>query len=94
MSGVLKGDAGTTVTTGNDNFIADETVSAMISPADSINGGGGNDTLTVYNSKGVAPQLTSVETVVLNTIADSVNFDASAATGLQARVICESLWQL
>lgn len=81
-TGVLKGDAGTIVTTGNDNFIADETASAMVSLADTINGGAGNDTLTIYNSKGVAPQLSGVETVLLNTIADSVNFDASSATGL------------
>lgn len=50
--------------------------------ADVLNGGARTDSLTIYNSKGVAPQMSAIESLTLNTIADIVNFNASNATGL------------
>ena len=85
-------DTGTDFTGGsfNDTFIADETAAAKVSLADLLAGGAGTDTLTIYNTKGVAPQTSSVETVTLNTVADSVNFNASNATGLTALNVISS----
>lgn len=71
-----------TGTSGNDTFIADETTAAKASLADVLAGGAGTDSLTIYNSKGIAPQMSAIESLTLNTIADSVNFNASNATGL------------
>lgn len=50
--------------------------------ADVLAGGAGADSLTIYNSKGVAPQMSAIESLTLNTIADSVNFNATSASGL------------
>ncbi|QDX81877.1 hypothetical protein B9N43_11810 [Denitratisoma sp. DHT3] len=75
-------DSGTAFTggSGNDTFIADETTTAKVSLADVLAGGLGTDSLTIYNSKGVAPQMSAIESVTLNTIAGDYN--ASTATGL------------
>lgn len=71
-----------TGTANNDTFTADETVDAVVSLADVLTGGAGTDSLTIYNSKGVVPTMTGIETVTLNTIADSKNFDFSSNTSL------------
>lgn len=79
-----------TGTSGNDSFVADETAAAQISVADSISGGLGNDNFTIVNSKGVLPIMSGIETITLNTIADSVNVDASAIVGLTKLAVIAS----
>jgi len=71
-----------TGTAGNDYFVADETAAAMVSVADSISGGSGIDNFSIFNSKGVLPTISGIETITLNTIADGVNMDVSVAAGL------------
>lgn len=69
-------------TAGNDSFVADETAAAVVSVADSISGGLGIDNFTIFNSKGVLPTISGIETITLNTIADGVNMDVSVVAGL------------
>lgn len=81
-------------TAGNDTFIADATVNAVISAADSVNGGAGSDTLKVYlKSDGTVavdtlslPQLTSVENLYINSgkLTTAKTLNVSTVAGLES----------
>jgi len=64
----------------DDTFVADN---AAVSAADTINGGGGVDTLKIYGlTAATVPVLTSVEKVYLNNVANAVGFNAAANSGI------------
>lgn len=64
----------------DDTFVSDN---AAVSAADSINGGGGIDTLKIYGlTAATVPVLTSVEKIYLNALANAVGFNAAANSGI------------
>ncbi len=83
-----------TGTGGNDTFIADATVNAVISAADSVNGGVGSDTLKVYlKSDGTVavdtlslPQLSAVENLYINSgkLTNGATLNVSTVAGLES----------
>jgi hypothetical protein len=83
-SGVLKGDLGTTSTAGDDYFIADNSGTNVTSLADNLNGGAGNDTITFYGfaSGDAVPQMTSIETAVMNNSAAGSAISFANSVGL------------
>jgi len=80
-----------TGTTGNDSIIADNSTAAVItSVADNLNGGAGDDTLTIYGfnhtTDGV-PQISNIETVVLSNSAAGSTISLVNATGLTSVIV-------
>ncbi|UTY58028.1 hypothetical protein [Massilia sp. erpn] len=69
---------------GNDQFIADNTTTSQFSASDSLNGGAGTDTLTIYGSfGGTVGKLVSIENIVADSIADAGGWNFSTATGVK-----------
>ncbi|MEJ5977049.1 hypothetical protein WG901_10420 [Novosphingobium sp. PS1R-30] len=66
---------------GDDVFVGD---AATITAADSINGGGGNDSLNIFGATGatVVPQLTDVENVNFNAPTVDIAVNTQSATGV------------
>lgn len=81
-----------TGTGGNDTIIADNTVSTQLSAADQINGGGGTDTLKIYQASAtdlastVFGQLSNVENIYINNgkLGNSTTLNVSSIAGLSS----------
>lgn len=89
---LTKGVDTLTGTAGNDTFVGDSTVDAVISPADTVNGGSGSDTLNLYVKTAdpvdtiALPQLTSIENLSVNngTLTTGNTLNVSAIAGLES----------
>lgn len=53
-------------TAGNDTFVGDNTGTNTVSAADSVDGGAGTDTLKLFGTAAVLPQVSNVENLYLN----------------------------
>jgi S-layer protein len=78
VSGTIKGDLGTTSTTGNDTFNATETT---LTGLDTLNGGAGTDTLNIVDAS-LTPYTLPVTLVSISGIENlSISHTANAAAG-------------
>ncbi len=77
---VFTGSAGT------DTFTADNTTAAQFSAADTLNGGAGDDSLTVFGATGgttTVAKLSNIEHITLDSMADSATtLSIASATGV------------
>ena len=89
-TGVDQG-AAFTGSAGDDIFIADNSTAAIVtSVADNINGGSGNDTLTIYgfdNATDGTPQISNIETIVVSNSVATTAISLVNATGLSSVVV-------
>ena len=72
-------------TAGNDTFIADNTgTTAVMSAADSVNGGAGTDTLKIFGAADVVAQISSVENVIWDSAPDAKILNLSTVSGVSS----------
>jgi S-layer protein len=81
-----------TGTSGDDTFVADDTQTTKVtSAADQINGGAGTDTLIIYGTPNATPQITSIENVVLDSIADGGSANFAGVSGVEKMTISKAV---
>lgn len=77
-----------TGTSGNDTFIADDTQTTKVTSAgDVLNGGAGTDSLTIYGTPNAIPQISNIENVEIDSMADTGSANFSTITGIQTMTI-------
>lgn len=82
-----------TGTSGNDTYIADNTGTNVTGLADSLNGGAGTDTITIYGfttGDGV-PQMTGIENIVLDNSVAGATISLVNATGATSVTVQNAL---
>jgi len=82
-SGSLVGSAGTTSTAGNDAFVADNTSATQVGASDTLNGGAGMDSLTIYGTfTSTAPVMSNIENVTVDSMGAGSTWNFATTTGI------------
>lgn len=74
-------------TSKNDLFIADDTGTLVTSPADSLDGGKGEDTFLVYGTPNAIPTLKNIENVIVDNMTAAGAADFSTQTGIKSATV-------